>query len=143
MNISENSSLFSIITARGHRPSTLMMGVKKLIDSNRGGIDSDSLYDSLKEMRINSGENPADKETEIMKYLKMNRYYPVSYGEGSATNPEVAKISAMNRFKQYVQGQAEKLNLRLSKKIENEIRNKFIPMIGFSDDDPRNIEAMS
>ena len=138
-----NGSLFSIITARGHRPSTLMMGVKKLIDSNRGGIDSDSLYDSLKEMRINSGENPADKETEIMKYLKMNRYYPVSYGEGSATNPEEAKITAMNRFKQYVQGQAEKLNLRLSKKIENEIRNKFIPMIGFSDDDPRNIKAMS
>ena len=138
-----NGSLFSIITARGHRPSTLMMGVKKLIDSNRGGIDSDMLYDSLKEMRINAGENPEDKETEIMKYLKMNRYYPVSYGEGSATNPEVAKITAMNRFKQYVQGQAEKLNLRLSKKIENEIRNKFVPMIGFSDDDPRNIKAMS
>ena len=138
-----NGSLFSIITARGHRPSTLMIGVKKLIDSNRGGIDSDKLYQSLKKMRINAGENPEDKETEINKYLKMNRYYPVSYGEGSATNPEIAKISAMNKFKNYVQAQAEKLNLRLSKRIENEIRNKFVPMIGFSDDDPRNVKAMS
>lgn len=138
-----NGSLFSIITARGHRPSTLMLGVKKLIDSNRGGIDSDLLYDSLKRMRINAGENPSDKETEIMKYLKMNRYYPVSYGEGSATNPEEAKIAAMNKFKNYVQAQAQKLNMRLSKNVENEIRNKFVPMVGFSDDDLRNIQAMS
>ena len=84
-----------------------------------------------------------DKETEIMKYLKMNRYYPVSYGKGSATKPEIAKIDAMNRFIKYVQGQAEKLNLRLSSKIVNNIKNKFVPIIGFSDDDPRNVEAMS
>lgn len=138
-----SGALFSIITARGHRPSTLMMGVKKLIDSNRGGIDSDLLYDSLVKMRENAGEKPQDKETEIMKYLKMNRYYPVSYGEGSATNPEEAKITAMNKFKQYVHNQAEKLNIRLARKIENDVRNKFIPMIGFSDDDPRNVKAMS
>jgi hypothetical protein len=78
-----------------------------------------------------------------MKYLKMCRFYPVSFGEGSATNPEVAKIEAMNKFKNYVQSQADKLNIRLAKKIENEISNKFVPMIGFSDDDPRNITAMS
>jgi hypothetical protein len=138
-----NGSLFSIITARGHNPMTLMRGVKKLIDSNRGGIDSDELYESLVKMRENAGETPQDKETEIVKYLKMCKFYPVSYGEGSATNPEEAKITAMNRFKNYVQAQAEKLNIRLAKKIENEISNKFVPMIGFSDDDPRNIAAMS
>jgi tRNA1Val (adenine37-N6)-methyltransferase len=91
-----NGSLFSIITARGHNPITLMRGVKKLIDSNRGGIDSDELYESLVKMRENAGEKPQDKETEIMKYLKMCRFYPVSYGEGSATNPEVAKIASEN-----------------------------------------------
>jgi hypothetical protein len=138
-----NGSLFAIITARGHRPTTLMIGVKKLIDSNRGGIDSDELYKSLVRMRENAGETPEDKETEIMKYLQMCRYYPVSYGEGSAQNPEEAKIIAMNKFKTYVQNQAEKLNIRLSKKIENEVRNRFVPIIGFSDDDPRNIIAMS
>jgi hypothetical protein len=138
-----NGSLFSIITARGHNPMTLMRGVKKLIDSNRGGIDSDELYNSLVKMRENAGETPEDKETEIIKYLKMCRFYPVSFGEGSATNPEIAKIQAMNEFKRYVQAQADKLNIRLSKKIENEIGNKFVPMIGFSDDDPRNIQAMS
>ena len=138
-----NGSLFAIITARGHRPSTLMIGIKKLIDTNRGGINSDKLYDSLVKMRENAQEKPSDKETEIMKYLKMNRYYPVSYGKGSATKPEIAKIDAMNRFIKYVQGQAEKLNLRLSSKIVNNIKNKFVPIIGFSDDDPRNVEAMS
>jgi hypothetical protein len=138
-----NGSLFSIITARGHNPVTLMKGVKKLIDSNRGGIDSDKLYNSLVKMRKNAGETPEDKETEIKKYLMMCRFYPVTYGEGSATNPEEAKITAMNKFKSYVQSQAEKLNIRLSKKIENEIGNRFVPMIGFSDDDPRNVKAMS
>ena len=103
----------------------------------------DELYESLVKMRENAGEEPQDKETEIMKYLKMCRFYPVSFGEGSATNPEIAKIDAMNRFKNYVQSQADKLNIRLAKKIENEISNKFVPMIGFSDDDPRNIAAMS
>ena len=138
-----NGSLFAIITARGHNPKTLMLGVKKLIDSNRGGIDSDMLYNSLIKMRKNAGEKPEDKDTEIKKYLLMCRFYPVSYGAGSAANPEEAKIIAMNKFKDYVINQAEKLNIRLSKKIENEIGNKFIPMIGFSDDDPRNIRAMS
>ncbi len=138
-----SGSLFAIITARGHRPNTLKSGVLKLINSNRGGIDSDELYDSLVRMRKNAGEKPKDKETEIKKYLDLCRFYPVSYGEGSATNPEVAKISAMNKFITYVKAQAEKLNLRLSKNIENGIANKFVPIIGFSDDDPRNIEAMS
>ena len=138
-----NGSLFSIITARGHRPSTLMLGVKKLIESDKGGINSDMLYDSLVRMRKNAGEKPEDKETEIMKYLLLCRFYPVSYGAGSAQNPEEAKIEAMNKFKNYVRSQAEKLNMRVAKKIENEIGNKFVPIIGFSDDDPRNIKAMS
>jgi len=137
-----NGSLFAIITARGHNPSTLKKGVKKLIDSNRGGIDSDELYDSLVRMRENAGKTPEDKETEINRYLDMCRFYPVSFGEGSATNPEEAKIKAMNEFKNYAISKAEKLNMRLSSKIENEIANRFVPMIGFSDDDPRNIKAM-
>ena len=138
-----NGSLFAIITARGHNPLTLMKGVKKLIESNRGGIDSDKLYDSLVRMRENAGEKVKGKEEEIDRYLRLCRFYPVSFGEGSATNPEVSKIQAMNKFKNYVESQAEKLNLRLSKKIINKISNKFIPIIGFSDDDPRNVRAMS
>ena len=138
-----NGSLFAIITARGHKPSTLMLGVKKLIDSNRGGIDSDALYQSLIKMRKNIGKEPQDKETEIMKYLKMCRFYPVSYGAGSAANPEEAKIKAMTEFKNYVMRLADHLNLKVAKKVENEIGNKFVPMIGFSDDDPRNVRAMS
>ena len=138
-----NGSIFAIITARGHRPTTLMLGVKKLIESNRDGIDSDMLYDSLVKMRENAGETPEDKDTEIMKYLQLCRFYPVTYGEGSAQNPEEAKIIAMNKFINYVKAQAEKLNIRLAKKLENKVRNKFVPIIGFSDDDPRNIKAMS
>ena len=138
-----NGSIFAIITARGHRPTTLMLGIKKLIESNRDGIDSDMLYDSLVKMRENAGETPEDKETEIMKYLQLCRFYPVTYGEGSAQNPEESKIIAMNKFINYVKAQAEKLNIRLAKKLENKVRNKFVPIIGFSDDDIRNVKAMS
>jgi len=138
-----NGALFSIITARGHRPSTLKQGVLKLINSNRGGIDSDELYESLKKMRENAGEKVEDKETEIKKYLDLCRFYPVTYGSGSASNPEESKIEAMNKFKDYVMNQVKKLNMRASKNIVNKVSNNFVPMIGFSDDDIRNVKAMS
>jgi hypothetical protein len=34
----------------------------------------------------------------------MNKYHPVSFGEGSATNPEESKVKAMREFMSYVQG---------------------------------------
>lgn len=140
-----NGSLFSIITARGHHPNTLKKGVYKLIMMGRGGLNKDQLIQSLKEYRRKMGLKEINDEQWLIKdYLDRCRFYPVSYGEGSATNPEEGKIRAMEEFINYV----KKLSYRLQKKdfdFVNDVSNKFVPltpMVGFSDDDIRNIMSM-
>ena len=140
-----NGSIFSIITARGHHPNTLKKGVYKLIMMGRGGLDKRQLVDSLKEYRKRMGLKPVEDENWLIKdYLDRCKFYPVSYGEGSATNPEEGKIKAMEEFVSYV----KRLSLRLQKKeyqFINDVSNNFVPftpMVGFSDDDIRNIESM-
>jgi hypothetical protein len=140
-----SGSIFSIITARGHHPNTLKKGVYKLIMMGRGGLDKEQLVNSLKEYRKRMGLKPVDDENWLIKdYLDRCKFYPVSYGEGSATNPEEGKIRAMEEFVSYV----KRLSLRLQKKeyqFINDVSNNFVPftpMVGFSDDDIRNIESM-
>jgi len=80
----------------------------------------------------------------IKSYLELNKYYPVTFGEGSAANPEELKVKAMEEFVSYVKGMAGILNKRAF--IKNDISNNFIPkepVIGFSDDDIKNVEVMS
>lgn len=141
-----SGSIFSIITARGHNPNTIKKGVYKLIKMRRGGLDETSLIKSLKEYRIQSGLNPNKTNEWLIKdYLDRCRFYPVSFGTGSATNPEEGKIRAMEEFVSYVR----KLSYRIQKKnlkIINDVNNNFVPfepMVGFSDDDIRNVETMN
>ena len=70
----------------------------------------------------------------------MNKYHPVSFGEGSAANPEELKVKAMKEFMGYVQDLSRKLQEKAF--MKNKISNYFIPYIGFSDDDLRNVQAM-
>jgi hypothetical protein len=80
----------------------------------------------------------------IKSYLELNKYNPVSFGnEEGAVNPEEAKVEAMEEFVSYIKGMAALLNKKIF--LKKGIRNKFIPKevsIGFSDDDPKNIEVM-
>jgi hypothetical protein len=80
----------------------------------------------------------------IKSYLELNKYHPVSFGDDKgASNPEEAKVRAMEDFVSYIKGMAAVLNKRAY--LKNDIGNKFIPAkpsIGFSDDDPKNIEVM-
>ena len=140
-----NGSIFSIITARGHNPNTLKKGVYKLIMMGRGGLDKEQLLESLMIYRKKMGLKPmSDENTLIKDYLDRCRFYPVSFGEGSATNPEEGKVRAMEEFISYV----KRLSLRLQKKeyqFVNDVSNKFVPvapMVGFSDDDIRNVDVM-
>jgi hypothetical protein len=69
-------------------------------------------------------------------------FAPVSYGEGSASNPEEGKIKAMREFISYCKELANMI--KKPGKFKNDVANdEIIPFIGFSDDDPRNIEKMS
>lgn len=134
-------SIFAIVTARGHNPNTLKNAVYNLIITNHKGIDSDDLTKNLKKYRDLTGEESGGKKYMIDEYLNMCRFYPVSFGEGSATNPEEGKIKALKEFVGYVKD----LSKYLGKKafIKNDVANNFLPTIGFSDDDIRNVQHVS
>jgi hypothetical protein len=58
-----NGSVFSIITARAHTPSTIREGIKIYIYSNFNGISKDKLIESLKQYRyIVNNNNLTDDE---------------------------------------------------------------------------------
>jgi hypothetical protein len=136
-----NGSIFSIITARGHHPETIKQAIYNYIISGYNGIDKNQLIKNLKKYRTFIGENEMSDDELIKSYLELNKYHPVSFGEGSAANPEELKVKAMEDFVSYIKAMAGILNKRAF--IKNDISNNFIPSIGFSDDDIRNVEVMS
>jgi len=138
-----NGSIFSIITARGHTPSVLREACYNLILSNRDGISFMELVKNLEKYRDIAGyEGTQDKMEILDEYLDLCRFYPVSYGEGSATSPEEGKIKAMKEFISYI----KEISNTIGKKafLKNDVSNNFIPepTLGFSDDDIRNVETM-
>lgn len=139
-----NGSIFSIITARGHNPNTLKDAIYNYIIDGFGGIDKEELIKNLKKYRSFVGEDEMTDEELIKSYLELNKYHPVSFGDDKgAVNPEEGKVRAMDDFVSYIKGMASVLNKRAY--LKKDIGNKFIPnkpSIGFSDDDPKNIEVI-
>ena len=135
-----NGSVFSIITARGHTPSILKNAVYNLIKKNKHGISEKELVKNLKKYRELADEEDLSDDELVRSYLDMNRYHPVSFGQGSAANPEQLKVDAMKEFMTYVQNLSRQLQEKAF--MKNKISNYFVPYIGFSDDDLRNVQAM-
>jgi hypothetical protein len=138
-----NGSIFAIITARGHNPKIIKEGVYNYIINNFEGIDKKTLLKNLKKYRDFVGEEEMTDEELIRSYLELNKYNPVSFGEGSAANPEELKVTAMEDFVRYVKSMAALL--QKSAILKKDIANKFsprVPLIGFSDDDIKNVDVM-
>jgi len=151
-------SIFAIITARGHTPSTLKEAVKNLITSNKNGINRSELVKNLEKFEEIASESDSDLQEQVLggeisvsydgselvdSYLDRCMFEPVTYGKGSAANPEEEKIKAMRRFISYCKEIAN-LIIRKPGKFKNDVaNNEIIPQIGFSDDDPRNIDSMN
>jgi hypothetical protein len=133
-------SIFAIITARGHTPNILKESIFNLIMKDHKGISKVLLIQNLKKYRDLSGEKLGDDVQLIKDYLDLCKYHPVTYGEGSASNPEEGKIKAFKEFISYIKEMSEKLGKKAY--LKNDIKNNFIPRLGFSDDDPKNIESM-
>jgi hypothetical protein len=134
-------SIFAIITARGHNPNTLKNGVYNMIISNYKGLDKKELLKNLKKYRDYVDEDNLTDVELIKDYLDMCKFYPVSYGnESGAQKPEELKIQAMEEFISYVKEMARFIKKKAI--FKNDISNNFIPTIGFSDDDRKNIESM-
>jgi len=135
-----NGSIFSIVTARGHTPSVIKEACYNLIISNHMGISSNELVKNLEKYRDLADEGEMSKKDMIREYLDMCKFYPVSYGEGSATNPEEGKIKALKEFVQFVREMSSKIHKKAF--LKNKVTNNFVPTIGFSDDDIRNVEKV-
>jgi hypothetical protein len=135
-----NGSIFSIVTARGHTPSVMREAVYNMIVSNHMGINSNELVKNLEKYRDLEDKETTSKKEMIDEYLDMCRFYPVTYGEGSASNPEEGKIKALKEFVNYI----KEISKYIQKKayLKNRVSNNFIPTIGFSDDDLRNLEKV-
>jgi len=141
-------SIFAIITARGHNPKTLKEAVYNLIMSNHLGINGKTLSGNLKRYRNLGGDVNVDDKTistltknELNEYLNLCRFEPVTFGDGDASNPEEGKIKAMRNFIGYCKEMAQEIGEKAF--FKNDIVNNEIePIIGFSDDDERNIEKM-
>lgn len=135
-----NGSIFAIITARGHTPSVLKNAVYNLIKRNKHGLSEKELVKNLRKYREISEEEELSDDELVRTYLEMCKYHPVSFGEGSAANPEELKVAAMREFMRYVKDLSQKLQEKAY--LKNKISNYFEPYIGFSDDDLKNVQTM-
>lgn len=135
-----NGSIFAIVTARGHTPSVLKNTIYNLIKKNKHGLDQQELVKNLRKYRDIADEEDLTDDELIRTYLEMCKYHPVSFGEGSAANPEELKVSAMKQFVEYVKNMSQRLQEKAF--MKNKISNYFVPFIGFSDDDLKNVQTM-
>jgi len=137
-----NGSIFSIVTARGHNPKTLAMAVRKLIEGNINGISKKQLVWNLRKYNKIAQQNPNVSDDRLVDFyvFKLNKYYPVTFGAGSAAKPEELKVTAAREFQNYVKDLSKKLGG--SPYLKDDISNRFVPKIGFSDDDLRNLEKL-
>jgi len=138
-------AIFAIITARGHEPETIREGVEYVINNVMTEEQQFLMYSQcLKNAYLFSRQDvdsfdrlPKGEITKtplIKLYLDSCDYYGVSsdsfkkdFGEGSASNPEHAKELALDRF-------VKKCN-----DFGSKVGAKSVS-IGFSDDDPKNVE---
>jgi hypothetical protein len=135
-----SGSIFSIITARGHTPSVLKNAVYNLIKRNMHGLNEKEVVKNLRKYREIADEEDMSDDELLKTYLEMCKWHPVTFGEGSAANPEELKVSAMKQFMEYVRTLSQRLQEKAF--MKNKISNYFIPYIGFSDDDLKNVETM-
>lgn len=133
-----SGSIFGIITARGHHPNTLKEAVYNMIMSNYKGINLSSVLDSLTKYR-KFMDKKVLKSTELVKqYLDKCKFYPVSYNNENTKSPETEKVNALKEFIKYIKHVSSRIGEQAI--LKNGIKNNFIPTIGFSDDDPKNIK---
>jgi hypothetical protein len=135
-----NGSIFAIITARGHNPNTIKEAVYNYVISNFNGIDKNQLLKNLKKFRNFTDEEILSDREMIKHYLDLCKFYPVSFGQKVETNPESEKVKALETFTNYIKEIAGKIYKKAY--IKNNIKNFFLPTIGFSDDDIRNVKAV-
>jgi len=135
--------LFAIVTARGHSSETLKKGVRLFIDRVLTPAERDEMMASLRGYRAcyDGVETFGTDEEELAYYLALNRYHAVT---SPAFEARVAEL-----FPGAV-GQEERKQFAIHDFVRHVIRilertgalGKPVS-VGFSDDDPGNIHAVT
>lgn len=134
--------IFSIITARGHEPESMKTAVEWIIDNVLTKDQKYLLYNNClkhayifkrKEEYDRIPKGPVSQTPLIQDYLNSCDFYGVSsdsfaskFGAASASNPEKAKELALDAFIEKCKKFGEFTGFPVS--------------VGFSDDDPKNVE---
>lgn len=135
-----NGSLFAIITARGHEDETIKKAIVWIIDNLLSEDELHTMYNNLLKFsylfkdekieeydKILNTDKPSNNQL-IINYLNNCDFIGVSAPSrgGSSKNPENDKVNALMNF---------------SKKVNNfAINIGYKSIIGFSDDDIRNVK---
>ena len=133
--------LFAIITARAHAPDTIRKAVRMFIDRVLTADERAAMLRNLRGFMVHFGEDPEDLSDEqvLDRYLSLNRYHGVTSPEfqrmmgrtfGGAESPEEAKMLAVKDFVAHV------IRILQEKGAHHPVH------IGFSDDDPHNVQAV-
>ena len=133
-----SGSIFAIITARGHEPEAIRLGIEWIIDNVMTEDEVFEMYNNLLkfEYMFERGEDNYDRILRgqpsqnglVKKYLDHCDLVGVSSPSrgGSPANPEKAKEDALMEFKSKINQFASNLGLKAK--------------VGFSDDDLKNVK---
>jgi len=132
-----NGSLFSIITARGHEPEGMILGIEYIIDEVLTQEQQFLMYNNLLKFTYLYGKEKdypripkglMSKSKLVQDYIENCDFVGVSAPSrgGSPSNPEVAKEKALLSFKEKIDRFASGAGLKAT--------------IGFSDDDAKNVK---
>lgn len=131
-----NGRIFSIITARGHNPKTFSKAIKYMISEGMGGLNYYTCIDSLRNYK--EANHHTDEELYENYIENLCKYYPVSH-ESLFTGGDIheMKVDAIHDFIIHLEEQFTKFPTE----FKNKVSNNFI--IGFSDDDAKNIQTIT
>jgi len=75
-----------------------------LVIDNINGISKKELVWNLRKYNKIAQQNPDVPDDKLVDFyvFKLCKYYPVTFGEGSASNPEELKVKAAKDFQNYV-----------------------------------------
>jgi len=131
-----NARIFSIITARGHSPSTIETAISNMIKRNQNGLSKDKCIGRINQWRNLAGMSPLQGDAALNYYLQgLCKFYPVSYPGlfgAEASDPSVAKTKAISLFMAHVKEKATEVGFKKGDPIT----------MGFSDDDHKTFNMM-
>lgn len=134
--------LFAIVTARGHEPETLRRGVERFIERVLSPVEREVMLINLRGYAycFDHVQTFPSQTDVIRNYLALNRYHAITsktfserLGRAEPVGQELGKQFAIKDFMGHIERILERTGMSALR----------LPIsIGFSDDDPHNVQAV-